>query len=330
MIGINFAQPAYLFLLIIIPILIWWYVKGVRNQQLTLPFPGLKWISTIKPSFRQRMVHLPFILRMVGVFFLIIAIARPQLSNRWRKVQTEGIDIVMAMDISSSMLALDFKPNRLEAAKDVAAEFIQGCPDDRIGLVVFSSECFTQCPLTTDHNVLLNLFSGVKSGMIEDGTAIGVGLSTAVNRLRFSAAKSKVVVLLTDGENNAGSIAPLTAAELAKKYSVRVYTIGIGTRGTAPYPVQSQFGIQYQNMPVSIDEPLLQQMAESTGGKYFRATNKEKLRDIYSEIDKLEKTKVEIQENARLHEDYVPFGLLALFLLALDGLLRLTWFRTLP
>jgi len=328
--GVNFAQPACFFLLIIIPILTWWYFKRIRNQHLTIPFPALKWIEKTKPSLSQRMIHLPFILRMIGLFFLIIAIARPQLSNKWSKVSTEGIDIVLAMDISSSMLALDFKPNRLEAAKDVAAEFIQRRPDDRIGLVVFSSECFTQCPLTTDHNVLLNLFAGVKSGMIEDGTAIGVGLSTSVNRLRFSAAKSKIVVLLTDGENNAGSVAPLTAAEIAKKYGIRVYTIGVGTRGTAPYPVQTQFGMQYQNMPVSIDEPLLEKMAISTGGKYFRATNKENLRGIYDEIDKLEKTKVEVQENSRLFEAFVPFGLLALFLLALDGLLRLTWFRTLP
>lgn len=328
--GVNFAQPAYFFLLILIPILVWWYIKRIRNQQLTIPFPGLKWVEKTKPSFRQRMVHLPFILRMIGLLFLVVAIARPQLSNKWRKVSAEGIDIVLAMDISSSMLALDFKPNRLEAAKDVAAEFIQGRPDDRIGLVVFSSECFTQCPLTTDHNVLLNLFSGVKSGMIEDGTAIGSGLSTSINRLRFSATKSKIVVLLTDGENNSGSVAPLTAAEIAKKHGIRVYTVGVGTRGTAPYPVQSQFGVQYQNMPVSIDEPLLQQMAFLTGGKYFRATNKEKLREIYSEIDKLEKTRVEVQENSRLFEAYVPFGLLALLLIALDGLLRLTWFRTLP
>lgn len=328
--GIHFVQPLSFLLLLLIPALVWWYLKKIKKQQLTIPFSGMQWVPVNKPSLKQRLVHLPFILKMIVLALIIIALARPQLSNRWRKVSAEGIDIMMAMDISSSMLALDFKPNRIEASKDVASEFIQKRPDDRIGLVIFSSESFTMCPLTTDHAVLLNLFSGIKSGMIDDGTAIGLGLSTAVNRLRFSASKSKVIVLLTDGENNAGSVAPITAAEIAKSFGIRVYTIGVGTNGSAPYPVQTPYGIQYQNMPVSLDEPMLKQMAEMTGGKYFRATDKDKLREIYSEIDHLEKTRMQVQENSRLHEAFVPFGFLALLLLALEGLLRLTWFRTLP
>lgn len=222
---------------------------------------------------------------MVAVALLIVILARPQSTNSWSNSSTEGIDIMLAMDISGSMLAQDLKPNRLEAAKDVAASFINGRPNDNIGLVVFSAESFTQCPLTTDHTVLLNLFKDIQSGMIQDGTAIGLGLVNAVSRIKDSHAKSKVIILLTDGSNNAGEIAPVTAAEIAKTFGVRVYTIGVGTKGMAPYPFQTAFGVQYQNIPVEIDEATLKQIASTTGGQYFRATDNASLKEIYSEID---------------------------------------------
>ena len=222
---------------------------------------------------------------MVAVALLIVILARPQSTNSWSNSSTEGIDIMLAMDISGSMLAQDLKPNRLEAAKDVAASFINGRPNDNIGLVVFSAESFTQCPLTTDHTVLLNLFKDIQSGMIQDGTAIGLGLANAVSRIKDSHAKSKVIILLTDGSNNAGEIAPVTAAEIAKTFGVRVYTIGVGTKGMAPYPFQTAFGVQYQNIPVEIDEATLKQIASTTGGQYFRATDNASLKEIYSEIE---------------------------------------------
>jgi len=247
-----------------------------------------------------------------------------------RDIKTEGIDIMMALDISSSMLAEDLKPNRIEAAKKVAEEFIDSRPNDRIGLVVFGGESFTQCPLTTDHSVLKNLFAGIQSGILADGTAIGEGLGTAVNRIRNSRAKSKVVILLTDGVNNIGSIAPETAGEIAKTFGIRVYTIGVGTRGMAPYPVKSPFGIQYQNVEVQIDEPVLKKIAGETDGKYFRATNTGKLKEIYSEIDKLEKTKIDVTEFHNYTEEFYPLALGALLLLVLDILLRFTLFKKLP
>jgi Ca-activated chloride channel family protein len=243
---------------------------------------------------------------------------------------TEGIDIVMAMDISSSMLAQDLKPNRLEAAKDVAAAFVNGRPNDNIGLVVFSGESFTQCPLTTDHTVLLNLFKDIQSGMIEDGTAVGLGLANAVSRIKDSQAKSKVIILLTDGSNNMGEIAPVTAAEIAKTFGIRVYTIGVGTQGEAPYPFQTAFGVQYQNVKVEIDEKTLNEIAVTTGGKYFRATDNASLKSIYSEIDQMEKVKISVQQYSKKQEEYKDLALLIFALLLMEILLRYTLFRNIP
>lgn len=245
----------------------------------------------IRHAGRVWLRHLLFACKVLAIVFLVTALARPQSSNSWQTYSSEGIDIVLGLDISTSMLARDFTPDRLEAAKEVATKFILERPQDRIGLVVFAGESFTQCPLTTDQAVLVNLLREVQSGMIEDGTAIGLGLANAVNRLKDSPAKSKVVILLTDGVNNRGSIAPVTAAELAKTYGIRVYTIGVGTYGEAPYPVQTPFGIQLQNVPVEIDEAVLKQIASVTGGQYFRATDNDKLQQIYNEIDQLEKSK---------------------------------------
>ena len=237
---------------------------------------------------------------------------------------------MLSMDISGSMLAQDLKPNRLEAAKDVAASFINGRPNDNIGLVVFSAESFTQCPLTTDHAVLLNLFKDIQSGMIQDGTAIGLGLANAVSRIKDSQAKSKVIILLTDGSNNAGEIAPVTAAEIAKTFGVRVYTIGVGTQGMAPYPFQTAFGVQYQNIPVEIDEATLKQIAAITGGQYFRATDNASLKEIYAEIDQMEKTKISVQEFSKKQEEYKNWALLVFALLLIEILLRNTLLRNIP
>jgi Ca-activated chloride channel family protein len=274
--------------------------------------------------------HLPFVLRMMVVALLIVVLARPQSTNSWQNSSTEGIDIILAMDISSSMLAQDLKPDRLEAAKDVAASFINGRPNDNIGLVLFSGESFTQCPLTTDHTVLLNLFKDIKSGMINDGTAIGLGLANAVSRIKDSQAISKVIILLTDGSNNMGEIAPVTAADIAKAFGVRVYTIGVGTKGMAPYPFQTAFGIQYQNIQVEIDESTLKQIAVTTGGQYFRATDNASLRNIYTEIDQMEKTKISVQEFSKKQEEYKDFALLIFVLLVLEILLRNTLLRNIP
>jgi len=261
---------------------------------------------------------------------IIIILARPQSTNHLRNITSEGIDIMLALDISGSMLARDFKPDRIGAAKDVAIEFISGRQSDRIGLVIFSSESFTQCPLTTDQAKLINLFNDVKSGMIEDGTAIGLGLATAVSRLKDSESKSKVIILLTDGENNAGSIAPIMAAEIAKTFGIRVYTVGVGTIGMAQMPIQTPFGIQYQEFEVKIDEGLLRQISQMTGGKYFRATDNKTLHEIYHEIDSLEKSKIKINEYAKREDEYFWFAIAAAIFLGLELLLRFTVFRTIP
>jgi Ca-activated chloride channel homolog len=276
--------------------------------------------------------HLAFGLRMAAITLMIVALARPQSSASWRSVNSEGIDIVLAMDISASMLAQDLKPDRLVAAKAVAMEFIDERPNDRIGLVIFSGESFTQCPLTTDHAVVKNLFAGVETGMIEDGTAIGQGLGNAVARIKDSKAKSKVVILLTDGVNNTGNIAPLTAAEIAKSFDVRVYTIGVGTKGRAYAPVSvDAFGnYQYDYVEVKIDEETMRKIAEMTGGKYFRATDNESLRAIYKEIDKMEKTIFEERNFTMKSEEFLPYLLLAALLLLAEFILRNTYLRSIP
>lgn len=273
---------------------------------------------------------MPFILRVLAIAILIVVLARPQSTNSWQNSSTEGIDIMMAVDVSSSMLAQDLKPNRLEAAKDVAASFINGRPNDNIGLVLFARESFTQCPLTTDHTVLLNLFKDIRSGLLEDGTAIGLGLANAVSRVKDSQAKSKVIILLTDGSNNAGEIAPVTAAEIAKSFGIRVYTIGVGTNGEAPYPFQTPFGTKYQNIKVDIDEGTLKEIAATTGGQYFRATDNKSLKQIYAEIDQMEKTKISVQEYSKKQEEYKNWALLVFGLLLLEILLRNTVLRNIP
>lgn len=327
---IHFANPIY-FLLLIVPVaMIVWYVLKHTQLQASLQVPTVQPFTKLPVGWRVRFRHFPFILRIITVLLVILILARPQSSNSWRNTSTEGIDIMLTLDISSSMLARDFKPNRIEAAKEVASTFIAGRPSDNIGLVVFSGESFTQCPLTTDHAVLLNLFSGIQSGMLEDGTAIGLGLANSVTRLKESKAKSKVIILLTDGSNNMGNIAPLTAAEIAKTFGIRVYTIGVGTQGMAPYPVQTPFGIRYQNMPVEIDETVLKKIAGMTGGTYFRATGNSKLRQIYNEIDKLEKTKLNVQEFSKKNELYLALALIAFATLLAELIFRYFVLRKIP
>ncbi|MFH0761767.1 MAG: VWA domain-containing protein [Bacteroidota bacterium] len=326
----HFANPDLLFLLLMIPVMVAWYILRNRKSHPTIQISSLQPFKEAPVSWKQYFRHLPFVLRTAAIFLLIIVIARPQSSESWEDVTTEGIDIVIDLDISGSMLAEDLKPNRLEASKSVATEFISGRPDDRMGLVVFSGESFTQCPLTTDHAVLLNLFQGIQSGIIEDGTAIGLGLANSVSRLKDSNAKSKVVILLTDGMNNRGEIAPVTAAEIAKTFGIRVYTIGVGSLGMAPYPFRTPFGIQYQNVKVEIDEAVLKEIASLTGGKYFRATNNQKLREIYQEIDQMEKSRIDVKEINTKTEEYQKFLWLAIGLFLLEILLRLTLFKQNP
>ena len=309
--NITFANPKLLWGLLIIPATILWYI-----------------FDNLPRSWKVYARHLLFVLQMAALGLLIVAIARPQSSSTSQTSNIEGIDIILAQDISGSMLARDLKPDRLEASKKVAADFVEGRPTDRMGLVVFAGESFTQVPLTTDHGIMLNMLKELKTGMIEDGTAIGDGLATAINRLKDSEAISKVIILLTDGLNNAGSVDPYTAAELAKLYGIRVYTVGVGSYGTAPFPVNTIFGTQYQQMRVEIDEKLLTTIANSSGGKYFRATSNQKLDEIYDEIDRLERSKIEVTEFRHLHEEFYPLVAWALALLLLEFILRKTVFRT--
>ena len=328
--GLEFASSYFLYGLIIIPLLVVWYIFAGRKNQAYVKFSDTSFFNGMPRSWRIYARHILFVIDMCALALLIIALARPQSSSKSQKINVEGIDIVLTIDLSSSMLAQDLKPDRLEAAKNISADFVKGRPEDRMGLVVFASETFTQVPLTTDHGMLLNMMKDMKCGMLEDGTALGDGLASSVSRLKDSEAISKVVILLTDGDNNAGSIDPATAAEMAKLFGIRVYTIGVGTRGTAPYPVQTPFGgIQYQQIPVTINEPLLQQIADETGGKYYRATSNEKLEQIYDEIDQLERSKIEINEFTRVHEEFLPFVLIGLALLLLGFILKNTVFKTL-
>lgn len=329
MLNLSFANPYLLLLLIpVIALLVWYFLRNGKMHA-TLRVPALEPIKT-QASWKVQFRHAIYAIRILALILIVIVLARPQSRNSQRNVNTEGIDIVMALDISSSMLAKDFKPDRLEASKEVASQFISGRPSDRIGLVVFSGESFTQCPLTTDHAVLINLFKDLKCGMIEDGTAIGMGLATAVTRLKDSDAKSKVVILLTDGVNNSGSVAPQTAAEIAKTFGIRVYTVGVGTMGKALGPVMTEFGMQFAMVPVEIDEPILRQIAAETGGKYFRATDNEKLRSIYNEIDKLEKSKIEFTDFTKRNDEYFLVLLIASVLLVIEVLARFTIFKTIP
>lgn len=327
---ITFQHPWLFLLLLVIPAYIAWYVWRRRTSHTTMQVSTLETLDGVRPTWRVRLRFLPLALRLLAVALVVVVLARPQSTSSYSDSNTEGIDIVLSMDISGSMKAVDFKPNRLEAAKNVAAKFIAGRPNDNIGLVVFAGESFTQCPLTTDHAVLINLLSDIRTGMLEDGTAIGMGLATAVSRIKESKAKSKVIILLTDGMNNYGAISPEKAAELAQTFGVRVYTIGVGSQGVAQVPVQTAFGVKMQDMEVKIDEALLQGIADKTGGKYFRATNNKSLESIYEEIDKMEKTIMEVRHYTQRTDEYLPFALAALALLLIEVLLRNTLLRTIP
>lgn len=327
---IVFASPEILWLLLLIPLMIGWYLYKYSRSQPTLQVSSVDPFLNRPRSWRLWLIHLLFALRVIAIALIILAMARPQSSLQRRDVTVEGIDIMIAFDISGSMLAEDFKPNRIEAAKDLAIEFIQNRPNDRIGLVVFAGESFTQSPLTTDHPVLINLFREIQAGMIRDGTAIGDGLAIAVDRLRTSTAVSKVVILLTDGVNNIGSIDPLTAAEMARLFGIRVYSVGVGTIGMAPFPVQTPFGRRHQMVEVKIDEELLKEISRMTGGKYYRATTIENLKSVYNEIDQLERTKIDVTEYKRKVDEFRPLALMALFLILAEVVLRYSVFRTLP
>ena len=330
--NITFAHPYLLLLLLVIPLMAVWYIMRYRKQKPALQFSNISLFKGVRKTFRQRAYPLLFILRMVAVAAIIVALARPQRMLSRQEMKVEGIDIVLAMDVSGSMLAEDFKPNRLEAAKKVAADFIDGRKSDRMGLVVFAGEAFTQVPLTIDHNVLLKQLSGLKDGMTKDGTALGDGLATAINRIKDSEAKSKVIILLTDGVNNQGSMDPLSAAEIAALYNIRLYTIGVGTKGLAPYPFRDAFGRKrYQNVPVELDENLLTQMAQSTNdGQYFRATNKKSLQQIFNQIDKMEKSKIDVTQYSQTNDEYQGWLILAALALLLEILLGLFYFRSTP
>ena len=335
----TFANYEYLFLLLLlIPYIIWYLLYNHKTM------PSLQVSSTdafryAPTSLRQRLIHLPFLLRLIALVSAILALARPQTTNNWSSQNVEGIDIMLCMDVSTSMLAEDLKPNRMEAAKQVAAEFVAGRPNDNIGLSIFAGEAFTQCPMTTDHASLLSLLQGVRTdiaargpsnGGIEDGTAIGMGLANAVSRLKGSKAKSKVVILLTDGSNNRGDLSPMTAAEIAKSFGIRVYTIGVGTNKVAPYPMMVGGSVQYVNIPVEIDTKTLYDIAAATEGDFYRATNNQELKNIYKEIDKLEKTKLNVKKYSKRYEVYQPFAMAAAVLLLIYLLLQITIFRKLP
>ena len=327
----HFASPYYLWLLTLLVPMIGYYVWRTLQGGASIQISSVAGVVRAPRTVRYYLRHLPFALRAAAFALLVVALARPQDVEQNVRTNTEGIDIMLAIDVSGSMLARDFKPDRITAAKEVAASFIADRPNDRIGLVVFAGESFTQSPLTTDKASLLNILGTVRSGMIDDGTAIGNGLATAVNRLRESQAKSKVVILLTDGVNNSGQIAPLTAADIASTLGIRVYTIGVGSEGQAPYPALDMWGnLSFVPMKVEIDEKILSDIAEKTGGRYFRATDNEKLREIYKEINRLEKSRVEVESQTRYDERFAPFVLGALLLLAAGFAMRRLWFRQIP
>ena len=331
----KFANQEYLFLLLLIIPYLLWYVLYRKKTEPTLRMSDTFAFRYAPKSWKVRLMPLQLLLRILVFVLVVLILARPQTSNSWKSKTVEGIDIMLAMDVSTSMLAEDLKPNRIEAAKNVAAEFIVGRPNDNIGLTIFAGEAFTQCPMTIDHSSLLNLLHNVRTdiaavGLIEDGTAIGMGLANAVSRLKDSKAKSKVVILLTDGSNNRGDLSPMTAAEIAKSLGIRVYTIGVGTNKTAPYPMPVAGGVQYVNIPVEIDSKTLSEIAAATDGDFFRATNTRELQQIYKEIDQLEKSKLNVKNFSKKYEAYQPFALAAVILLLLEILLRVTIFRRIP
>lgn len=324
---ITFAYQPFLYFLLIIPVIITWYIWQNRNFFADRLFSHSAFMKGVQKNVRLYLVHLPFALRTLALSLLILALARPQSSSNQQNVNVEGIDIVLAVDISGSMLAEDFRPNRMEAAKATAHEFVEMRPGDRIGITVFSGQSFTLVPLTTDHVLLKDLLANVRIGMVEDGTAIGDGIATGINRLRESDAISKVLILLTDGINNSGVIDPLTAAEIAQGLNIRVYTVGVGSKGAVPYPVQTPFGTQYRDVEIPVDEKLLEEIAQMTGGRYFWADNQRALEEIYMEIDKLERSKIDVLEFTRKTDEFLPLVLLALALLLLEFMLSKTWLR---
>jgi Ca-activated chloride channel family protein len=326
----TFLNPGYLFLLLLLIPVVGWYISKLRHTRASVQLSSTAPFNNKYVGFRVLLIHIPFVLRFILITSLSIALARPQVSNRLKSESTEGIDIMMSLDVSGTMLGEDLQPNRLEAAKAVAKEFVEARPNDQIGLVLFAGESFTQCPLTTDQNVLLNLFESVQFGTIEDGTAIGLGLANAVNRMKDSSSKSKVVILLTDGSNNRGDIDPLTAAEIAKTYGIRVYAIGVGSyQKQVRVPVYTPYGVQYTTMSSEFDESTLREIAKKTGGEYFRAKDNNTLRAIYSQIDQLEKTKMRVQEYSKRYEYFMPFLIVALICLLLELVLRYFVLRTL-
>jgi Ca-activated chloride channel family protein len=331
----EFANQEYLLLLLLLIPYAIWYLFYRKKSEPTLRMSDTKAYRYAPRSWKVMLMPVQQLLRIAVFVLIVIVLARPQTRNSWKNKTMEGIDIMLAMDVSTSMLAEDLKPNRMEAAKQVAAEFVSGRPNDNIGLTIFAGEAFTQCPMTTDHASLLNLLQGVRTdiaqrGLIEDGTAIGMGLANAVSRLKDSKAKSKVVILLTDGSNNRGDLSPMTAAEIAKSFGIRVYTIGVGTNKVAPYPMVVAGGVQYVNIPVEIDTKTLSDIAAATDGEFYRATNNRELQKIYQEIDKLEKSKLNVKQFSKRYEAYQPYAIAAMFLLLLEMLLRITIFRKLP
>ena len=328
----TLANPYYLWLfLLYVPLILWYWKKNRANN------PSLS-ISTVSPfrkmgnSWKYYMRHVMFVVRLAALGCLIIILCRPQTSDSWSTSETEGTDIIISLDVSTSMLAQDFTPDRFEAAKEVATQFVAGRETDNIGLVIFAGESFTQVPLTTDKAVLMNYIQDLQIGVLEDGTAIGDGIATAINRLKNSKAKSKSIILLTDGSNNTGVVAPLTAAEIAKKMGIKIYTVGVGKNGEARYPVGRNFygKMEYQMLPVVIDEPTLKSIASVTGGKYFRATNKNVLKDVFAEIDQLEKTRMDVRNFTRTEDNYMPWAYLLLILVLADVAARYTILRNIP
>lgn len=329
---IQFAEKQWLWLLLFIPLMIAWYIWKLHKHEAEINYSSFSLLNNIKTSPRARLRHSLFFLRVTAFALLICALARPQSKSSWKDTKTEGIDIVISMDVSLSMLAKDFNPNRLEVAKEVILDFIDDRPNDRIGLVLFGGEAFTQCPLTTDHKVLKNMFPQIRAGMLNQGTAIGLGLANAVARIKDSKAKSKVVIFISDGVNNVGEISPITAGEMAKTYGVRVYCIGVGSKGKALQPVAmyAEGQYEYDYVDVDVDEQVMTEISDLTGGKYFRATNEKGLVEIYGEIDKMERSIVSERNFSKKAEHFLPLALAAFLLLFAEFVLRYTYFKTLP
>lgn len=326
----QFAHPKYLWLFVIyVPMLIWYVLKH-REAQASLGISSTSPFASVGRSWKMLLRPLTGVLRFAAIGCLIVILARPQIKDNWRTTSTEGTDIMIALDVSSSMLARDFKPDRLEAAKSVAGKFVSQRTDDNIGVVIFAGESLTGLPMTVDHSMLINYINSIKMNILPDGTAIGDGIATSLNRLKEGKAKSKSIILITDGSNNTGVVAPLTAAEVAKELGVRIYTIGIGTNGMAPSPVMTPYGLEFQPQKVVIDESTLEQIADATGGKYFRATGNKVLEDVFSEIDQLEKTRMDVKHFSHTEDDYMLFAWIAFALVCLELLIRYTVLRNIP